>query len=100
MNIKEFREKWVKRKQYDSWQDVLDTVRGNDVMLTNIINEVSTSYARTIAKKSLENASDNAVMLYHDGHSKESNPTKHVQIGANNVQIDKNSILTDKNCPI
>lgn len=56
VTIKEFREIWAKRKSYDSWQDVLDTVRGNDIMLTNIIDDISIKYSVDVSKESLKNA--------------------------------------------
>lgn len=78
--IQEFREKWAKRKSYDNWQDVLDTVRGNDKMLTNIIDDVSKKYAIEVSKQSLKNANyafekyyylDNADMPFEKNKIKE-----------------------------
>ncbi|WP_411973398.1 hypothetical protein ACLCDV_08160 [Sphingobacterium sp. Lzh-3] len=56
VTIKEFREKWAKRKGFDDWSDVLNTVAASTILLTNIIDEVATKYAILVGKESLKNA--------------------------------------------
>ena len=42
----------------------------------------------------LREAAEKVQMIVHDGHFKTNSYSKHVQVGANNIQIDKESILS------
>lgn len=102
--IKEIREAYAIRKGYDNWNDVLKTCSGSDILLTNIINEVS----RQVAVEALREASINAEMMYKhpmsfdNDYIKEYKVYEHMQGGGVNysVLINKKSITNSKNIPL
>lgn len=51
-------------------------------------------YATQVAEQVLKDAAERATMTFHDGHFKSDKPTKHHQIGADNLQVNRDSILS------
>jgi len=60
-------------------------------------DEIGKIYAEECVKASLEKASKNTEMHYHDGYFKTNTPKNYVQIGSDNVQINKDSIINPEN---
>lgn len=55
---------------------------------------VQVIYAKQVAKKALEDAADQAQMIFHCGTTKRNLPTSHHQSGADNLQPDRMRILS------
>lgn len=55
--------------------------------------EAMKEYAKGVAQSALTRASENSVMVYHDGYTKENRPLRHFQSGTDNLQVDKSTII-------
>jgi len=87
----EIQDDYAESKGFNTFYELLrDDLRSSDYH----VDKVQKIYAKQVAEQVLKDAAENAFMLYHCGHFKRDIPTKHHQVGANNIQIHKQSILS------
>lgn len=96
--LEEIKNEYAKEKSYDNWTDFI-----NDEahwMVEKHMNEICEIFAKECCQASLEKASENTTMTFHDGFHKTNEPKKYYQIGADNLQINKESIVQESNIVI
>jgi cation diffusion facilitator CzcD-associated flavoprotein CzcO len=89
-STKFLKERYPNHRLYDKWDEELEQFTVHDMI----------EFAIEVAKASLDKASKNATMTFHDGTHKTNRPKTYFQIGADNLQVNKESIIKESNIVI